>query len=72
MNFLFCEALTVKSLLKYYFIKMGKENLIENKNITFFFQGNKIKPKDLKTEVGIYFKNIENPKVIVKDPKQLI
>ena len=72
MNFLFCEALTIKSLLKYYFIKIGKENLIENKNITFLFQGNKIKPKDLKTEVGIYFKNIENPKVIVKDPKQLI
>ena len=72
MNFLFCEALTIKSLLKYYFIKIGKENLIENKNITFFFQGKNIKPKDLKTEVGIYFKNIENPKVIVKDPKQLI
>ena len=72
LNFYFSVVLSVGELLKYYFIKVGKEELFNNNNIFFIFNADKIRTRDFGLEVGNYFKYNENPVIIVNDQKNLI
>ena len=72
LNFYFSVVLSVGELLKYYFIKVGKEELFNNNNIFFIFNADKIRTRDFGLEVGDYFKYNENPVIIVNDQKNLI
>ena len=72
ITFYFNINLSVEKLLDCFFVTIGKEQLKGNDKITFMYNKNQIRPNDFNIEIGNYFKNNNNPKIIVKDPKNLI
>ena len=72
VNFKFGINSSLEQLLNYYFVFIGKEHLKGNKDINFIYNANSIKGNISKTKVRDFFKNQDNPIIVVRDPKILI
>ena len=72
VNFKFGINSSLEQLLNYYFVFIGKEHLKGNKDIAFIYNATTIKGNILKNKVGDFFKNMDNPIIIVMDPNRLI
>ena len=63
--------LTIDQALKKYLDSVGKPELVNSDKISFLFNAAKLKFGDT-TTVGNYFRNINNPKIVVNDTANLI
>jgi len=72
VNFKFGINSSLEQLLNYYFVFIGKEHLKGNKDIAFIYNATSIKGSILKNKVGDFFKNRDNPIIMVMDPNKLI
>ena len=71
-SFYFSKNLIVEELLNYFFKFIDKETLKGNKKINFKYNEKQIESKELKLEVGKFFKNDDKPKIKVIDPRNLL
>ena len=71
-SFNFAENLSINDLITYFLKSIKKENLKGNKKISYWYNGNQIKTKDMEKYLETYFKNNDKPVIIVNDSSNLL
>ena len=71
-SFNFAENLSINDLITYFLKSIKKENLKGNKKISYLYNGNQIKSKDMEKYLETYFKNNDKPVIIVNDSSNLL
>ena len=71
INILFTQGDTIDHVIKKFFYKVDKPQLIKTNKICFLYLARQLKLGD-KTKIEDFFKDDLNPKVVVNDPSNLI
>ena len=71
-SFNFAESFSINELITYFLKSIKKEYLKGNKKISYLYNGNLIKSKDMKKNLVTYFENNDKPTIIVNDSSNLL
>ena len=66
------DFVPVKNIISKYLEEINKVELLKSDKLGFLYNGKKINSEDMKIAVGVFFKNDNEPKILVYDPNNLI
>ena len=66
------DFVPVENIISEYLEEINKFELLKSDKLGFLYNGKKINSEDMKIAVGVFFKNDNEPKILVYDPNNLI